>query len=115
MAFDAAGNLYVADSWNHRIRKISPTASVSTFAGGGDANSCVFSDGRGGSARFCHPTGIVIDFTGSIYVADWGNKRIRKIVPASDDPHVGLVSTFAGGGLGTNCGQNCNNVLPLFL
>jgi len=84
IAVDAAGNLYVTDTENHRIRKITPDGWVSTLAGGIDDDdefgSGGFADGEGSVARFSNPTGITIDAEGNLYVADMGNHRIRKIV-----------------------------------
>ena len=87
IAIDTAGNLYVADKNNHRIRKVTPKGEVSTFAGSEKG----FADGQGSAARFNYPTGITIDTTGNLYVTD--NHRIRKVTPR------GEVSTFAGGEL----------------
>jgi sugar lactone lactonase YvrE len=88
MATDGAGNVYVADSRNDTIRKITPAGVVSTLAGraglGGSA------DGGVADARFTYPSGIDIDIAGNIYVADHGNNTVRKITPA------GIVSTLAG-------------------
>ena len=98
IAIDAAGNLYVADSGNNRIRKVTPAGEVSTLAGGGptgvknltdEPNS--FADGQGDAARFNFPVGITIDAVGNLYVVDTGNHRIRKVTPD------GKVSTLAGG------------------
>ncbi|MGL5018769.1 MAG: choice-of-anchor D domain-containing protein [Luteolibacter sp.] len=85
IAVDTAGNTYVADG--NRIRKISPSGSVTTFAGtvaSGSAN------GTATSATFNAPKGVAIDSTGNLYVADTGNNMIRKITPAA------VVTTLAG-------------------
>jgi DNA-binding beta-propeller fold protein YncE len=89
ITIDAAGNLYVADSGNNRIRKVSPEGNVSTIAGSGKFG---FADGIGRAAQFRLPAGIAIDAAGNLYVADLGNQRIRKISPARE------VTTLAGGG-----------------
>jgi len=89
IAIDSARNIYVADTNNHRIRKISSTALVTTLAGSGTAQ---FADGTGTSASFNLPYGVVVDLVGNVYVSDYGNQRIRKITPA------GVVTTFAGNG-----------------
>lgn len=101
-ALDANGNLYVADSYNNTIRKITAQGDVSTFAGSaGEAGS---SDGFGSAARFNNPAGLTFDAAGNLYVADRGNQTIRKITPA------GLVSTSAGlaGNSGTADGFRSN-------
>jgi len=87
LAYDAARRLlYVCDSGNNRIRRIGADGSVSTFAG----SVAGFLDASGTAARFRSPSGIAVDSTGALYVADSGNHRIRMISPA------GVVSTFAG-------------------
>jgi len=88
LAVDTVGNVYVADTQNNRIRKITPAGVVSTLAGSGVAG---FSDGKGKSASFKSPTGIALDSSGNVYVADWGNNRLRKITPA------GVVTTLWSG------------------
>ncbi|HAA54108.1 MAG TPA: hypothetical protein DCE42_05100 [Myxococcales bacterium] len=88
IALDKQGNLYVADSENHRIRKIDASGNVTTFAGTGLAG---YKDGTGNVAQFDTPVGLAFDDVGDLYVIG-NNKRIRTIDPS------GNVSTFAGGG-----------------
>jgi len=76
MAIDKYGNIFVADSANHRIRKISNDGKVSTIAGDGRYE---FRDGKCSEASFCNPYGIAIDSDGNIFVADSNIGRIRKI------------------------------------
>ena len=87
VAVDGAGNVYVADLYNHRIRKITASGVVSTLAGNGTYG---YTDGTGTSAKFNRPTGIAVDGAGNVYVADLSNHRIRKITTS------GVVSTLAG-------------------
>ena len=89
VAVDGVGNVYVADSGNNLIRKITPTGSVSTFAGSGKSGA---DDGYGLATSFNTPWGVAVDGVGNVYVADSGNNLIRKITP------TGSVSTFAGSG-----------------
>lgn len=85
---DASGNLYVCDSGNHTIRKITPAGQVSTFAG--TAGQSGSDDGTAAAARFNRPSSIAIDATGNLYVTDYSNSTVRKITPA------GVVTTLAG-------------------
>ena len=86
VAVDSTGVVYVADTINHRIRKITPAGDVTTFAG----STGGYADGNGTAARFSSPWGMGTDASGNVYVADMNNHRIRKITPAGD------VTTFAG-------------------
>jgi len=88
VALDSAGNIYVSDTNNQLIRKITPTGTVSTIAGTyGQIGS---NDGLGLNARFNYPQGIAVDGTGNLFIADSLNSTIREITPA------GTVLTFAG-------------------
>lgn len=89
IALDQQGNLYVADTYNNRIRKITPDGMVSTLAGKTKKGSA---NGKGAAASFSHPDGIAVDRSGNVYVADVGNNKIRKITPD------GTVSDYAGTG-----------------
>jgi prepilin-type processing-associated H-X9-DG protein len=91
VALDGAGNVYVADSNNNRIRKVSPSGVVSTLAGSGNY---AFADGSGTSASFRNPQGVALDGAGNVFVADFSNNRIRKVSPS------GVVSTLAGSASG---------------
>ncbi len=92
IAIDASNNLYVADSWNHSIRKITPAGAVSLLAGGAGESNSGFTNASGASARFNFPTAVAVDTSGNVYVTDTGNHVIRRVTAA------GAVSTYAGSG-----------------
>jgi len=75
LAVDAAGNVYVADVNNHRIRKVTAAGVVTTLAG----STGGYLDGTGAAARFANPFGVAVDAAGNVYVADTDNHRIRQI------------------------------------
>jgi Bacterial Ig-like domain (group 3)/NHL repeat len=93
VAVDATGNLYIADRHNHRIRMVTPAGTISTVAGSGTAS---FSGGFSGdgaaatTAMLAKPSGVSVDSTGSIYIADTNNHRIRQV-------SGGTLGTVAGG------------------
>lgn len=95
VVLDPAGNIYVSDTGNNTIRKIDTNHVVSTIAGAAAVAQITFRDGPKNQALFNSPLGIASDHLGNLYIADTGNKLIRKI-----DTH-GIVSTLAGGGSGT--------------
>ena len=91
IAVDAAGNVYVADTGNNCIRRIDPTGNVTTLAGGMQG----FADGtggNGGTAEFNAPSSVAVDGQVIVYVADFGNARVRRI------DAMGNVTTLAGNG-----------------
>ena len=91
VAVDGAGNLYIADWGNHRIRKVDSAGVITTVAGSGTAGF----GGDGGAAvaaRLSLPTGVAVDGSGNLYIADWGNHRIRKVNSA------GVITTVVGDG-----------------
>jgi uncharacterized delta-60 repeat protein len=90
VAAGAGGVVYVADTFNHRIRKVAPDGTVTTLAGTGHAG---FADGPGATAQLDSPDGIAVDREGNVYVLDRGNHRVRRIAPS------GMVSTLAGSGV----------------
>src|ERR1051326_7075477 len=103
LAIDAAGNIYVADYINNRIRKINTAGTITTVAGSGPNSQGGYS-GDGGpatSAQFNKIAGVAIDAAGNLYIADAGNDRVRKV-----DAGTGIVSTLAGGGKN---GDGCNS------
>jgi sugar lactone lactonase YvrE len=84
---DPQGNLYVAEEFRSRIRKITPSGEVSTLAG---SQFVGYADGTAANAQFSKPTGVAVDNFGNVYVTDHDNEIIRKITPA------GIVTTLAG-------------------
>jgi sugar lactone lactonase YvrE len=97
IVLDKNGNIFVTDSGNNRIRKIGSNKQVITIAGNSNASSA---NGIGPDAGFNLPSGITIDNLGNLYVADFLNHKIRKIV-LNSGATVGTVSTVAGNGAGS--------------
>lgn len=91
LAYDASGNLFIADTFNHRIRRVSTTGIITTVAGSGD---CAFSgdNGRATDARLCLPYTLVVDGSGTLFINDFGNRRIRRLSTN------GIITTIAGNG-----------------
>ena len=101
LAIDASGNLYMADVYNHRIRKVDSTGIITTVAGMGPTESfrACNDGGVGGdrgpatSAQLRCPHAVAFDSSGNLFIADAGNGRIRKV-----DARTGIITTVAGGG-----------------
>jgi sugar lactone lactonase YvrE len=109
VALDSAGNLYIADSGNCRIRKVAVDGSITTVAGNGTPGYSG-NGGPGTSAQLRFPHGVAVDGAGNLYIADTYNSRIRKVAAAT-----GIISTVAGtafvglfgdGGLATDAELN---------
>jgi sugar lactone lactonase YvrE len=97
VAVDRRGNIFVADAYNDRIRKISTDGNVTTIAGAGSPG---FGDGAGAEALFDTPCGVAVDDKGNVFVADTGNRAIRKITAQ------GEVTAIAGGERADGNGQS---------
>ena len=96
---DGAGNVYIADNFNHRIRRVDASGTVTTIAGTGEAGY----SGDGGpavQAQLSYPTGVAVDNAGNLYIADRRNHRIRRVDPK------GIITTAAGTGVSGYSGDN---------
>ena len=91
LAVDSAGNLYIADTQNHRVRKVTG-GTISTVAGSGTAGFAG-DGGAAGSAQLNLPFGVAVDAAGNLYIAEFGNNRVRKVAAG------GTISTLAGNGV----------------
>src|SRR5262249_15186085 len=91
VAVDAMGNLYIADTGNHRIRKVTPDGVIKTVVGRGSFEPGFSGDGGAAtSASLRGPASVAVDAAGDLYIADRGNNRIRKVTLD------GVISTIAG-------------------
>ncbi|HZQ70390.1 MAG TPA: NHL repeat-containing protein [Terriglobales bacterium] len=99
VAIDSKGNLYIGDTGNNRVRKVTRSGLITTIAGNG---TCGFSGdgGLGTLAMICTPEGVAVDAVGNAYFGDYSNFRVRKITPA------GIITTVAGSGNGGYNGEN---------
>src|SRR5207249_958082 len=106
VALDSAGSLYIADSTNNSIRKVSPGGTISTYAGSGPPPPCCSGGGFSGdggpatAAQLNAPVGVALDPAGNLYIADRVNHRIRKVTAAGTIPTSAGTGTvgFAGDG-----------------
>ncbi|MEU1465501.1 NHL repeat-containing protein [Streptomyces sp. NPDC005727] len=91
VAVDGSGNLYIADYSNHRVRKVTPDGIITTVAGNGQAGF-VSDGGPAVATKLNAPIGVAVDGDGNVYIADYGNHRVRKVTPD------GIITTVAGNG-----------------
>ena len=101
VAVDDSGNVYVADQYNHAIRKISATGVVATLAGGDVVPGTA--DGTGLAARFSYPQALAVDAAGNVYVPDALHSTIRKVTPA------GVVTTITGASASGSAGNSSSS------
>jgi trimeric autotransporter adhesin len=92
LAMDGAGNLFIADTLNQRIRRVSPSGIITTMAGGGTLHGSSGDSGPATSAQLNHPTAVAVDSAGNLFIADSSAYRIRRVSPS------GIITTVAGGG-----------------
>jgi Bacterial surface protein, Ig-like domain/HYR domain/NHL repeat len=100
VAVDGAGNLYITEIGNNRVRKVAAgTGVITTIAGNGSLNFC----GDGGlatAACLAQPSGVAVDGSGNLFIAEFGNRRVRKVTAST-----GVISTVAGNGSASFCGD----------
>jgi trimeric autotransporter adhesin len=95
VAADAAGNIYIADFHNERIRKVEPSGRITTFAGGGATDE---GDGiPATSSKLFEPDGLTVDSTGSLYFAEGGTNKIRKVTPDGIIHNIGNANSLPSG------------------
>jgi RHS repeat-associated protein len=100
VAVDAAGNIYIADYSNQRIRKVTASTGMITTVAGNGTRGYSGDSGSAASAELNDPAGVAVDSSGNIYIADYGNQRIRKVTAST-----GIISTVAGNGTGGYSGD----------
>ena len=99
VAVDANGNLFIADTFNHRIRKVTTNGIIMTVAGNG-TNGYFGDGGAATNTSLSYPNGVTLDACGNLFIADSANSRIRKVTTN------GMITTVAGNGLFTHSGDS---------
>ena len=95
------GNVYIGDTWNSRIRKVTVSTGIITTIAGTGTGSYSGDNGAATSATLSYPYGVGLDTAGNVYIADWGNHRIRKVTVST-----GIITTIAGTGASSYSGDN---------
>ena len=91
---DSNGNIYIADSYNNRIRKVNSITGIITTVAGNGTEGYSGDGGLATNAELYYPFGVAVDSNGNIYIADSGNNRIRKV-----NSTTGIITTIAGNGI----------------
>jgi sugar lactone lactonase YvrE len=99
LGFDAATNLYIADSGNHKVRRVSTGGTITTFAGTGVAGADG-DDGPADEAELSSTGAVVADASGTVYISDFGNNKVRRVSPG------GTITTYAGTGTAGDAGDD---------
>ena len=97
---DASGNIYIADSGNNRIRKVTASTGIITTVAGNGTGGYSGDSGVATSAELNSPSGVAVDASGNIYIVDSGNNRIRKVTAST-----GVITTMAGNGTAGSSGD----------
>jgi hypothetical protein len=109
IAFDASGNMYIADSNNMVIREVTVAGVISTVVGNGKScfptTSACGDGGVATAASFAFPLNIAFDLSGNLYISDWQGYKIRKVVPSGGSIANGTISTIAGTGVSGSKGN----------
>ena len=92
VSVDSAGNIYIADTGNNRIRKVGTNGTINTFAGPGSTSGILGDNGPALSATLSGPQDVLADASGNVYIADTGHSRVRRVAPD------GTITTVAGNG-----------------
>lgn len=100
VAADRNGNVYIADSLNRRVRRVSPDGGIATFAGGGSSAYGIGDNGPATAAFLHGPQRVAVDASGNVYIAEYNGNRIRKVTPG------GTITTIAGTGQSGYSGDN---------
>ena len=100
IAVDSAGNIYIVDNGNKRVRKVDASSGIITTAAGNGSFGNTGDGGVSTSATLSGPNDVAVDSSGNLYIADGAGGRIRKVAGSTPPPVTNLINTVAGGGTG---------------